>query len=419
MMIARGFRPVVWVFMIGVAVLGCYMLNLRVASERAELAKLDRRIVATQQSIRALQTEVGTRSRIPQLEEWNEDVLALSAPASGQYLAAGCEPGPLRHPPAAALRPGRGAAGLGRAGDVPRPDAIQAPAATVTPAPQRAIAPAPVAARPEVRRASLLIAPEASAPTSRAPPHRPAAITTGVVRIAARDESAPGRATSGRDRQLPVTIAPGPGPADSAPPGAGPYRRPDERRPAPARATVRAAAAPGAAGRSSPLSGRRASCARTSGPTAAGARATDGHARSGHQTGTRAGGAATAGARPHLSPADAGDAALRRRHPGDRRPSGDAADLHRPHRQCRAVDPLLPARGDIVDRNGVPLARTIDAWAIALRPRDIIGDRAQLAQQLARLMPERTAQQYRAMLSIQRRTFTSSPAARCPSWCRR
>src|SRR5437868_6786218 len=70
-----------------------------------------------------------------------------------------------------------------------------------------------------------------------------------------------------------------------------------------------------------------------------------------------------------------------------------------------AVDPLLPARGDIVDRNGVPLARTIDAWAIAIRPRDIIGDRAQLAQQLARLMPERTAQQYFAMLTDQRRTF--------------
>ena len=75
-----------------------------------------------------------------------------------------------------------------------------------------------------------------------------------------------------------------------------------------------------------------------------------------------------------------------------------------------AVDPLLPARGDIVDRNGVPLARTIDAWAIAIRPRDVIGDRAQLAQQLARLMPERTAQQYFAMLTDQHRTFI--PVAR-------
>jgi cell division protein FtsI (penicillin-binding protein 3) len=70
-----------------------------------------------------------------------------------------------------------------------------------------------------------------------------------------------------------------------------------------------------------------------------------------------------------------------------------------------AVDPLLPPRGDIVDRNGVPLARTIDAWAIAIRPRDIIGDRAELARQLASLMPERTAQQYLTMLSDPRRTF--------------
>jgi len=70
-----------------------------------------------------------------------------------------------------------------------------------------------------------------------------------------------------------------------------------------------------------------------------------------------------------------------------------------------AVDPLLPARGDIVDRNGVPLARTIDAWAIAVRPRDIIGDRATLARQLARLMPEKTPQQYYALLSDRQRTF--------------
>ena len=70
-----------------------------------------------------------------------------------------------------------------------------------------------------------------------------------------------------------------------------------------------------------------------------------------------------------------------------------------------ADDPLLPPRGDIVDRNGVPLARTIDAWAIAARPRDIIGDRAALARRLAELMPERTPRQYFALLSDQRRTF--------------
>jgi len=65
------------------------------------------------------------------------------------------------------------------------------------------------------------------------------------------------------------------------------------------------------------------------------------------------------------------------------------------------VNPLLPPRGDIVDRNGVPLARTIDAWSIAVHPRQIIGDRRELAQRLAALMPERSVADYRALLSRQ------------------
>jgi cell division protein FtsI (penicillin-binding protein 3) len=49
----------------------------------------------------------------------------------------------------------------------------------------------------------------------------------------------------------------------------------------------------------------------------------------------------------------------------------------------------LAARGDIVDRNGRPLARTIEAWTIAVHPRQIMGDRSALAARLAALMPER------------------------------
>jgi cell division protein FtsI (penicillin-binding protein 3) len=63
------------------------------------------------------------------------------------------------------------------------------------------------------------------------------------------------------------------------------------------------------------------------------------------------------------------------------------------------VNPLLPVRGDIVDRNGIPLARTIDAWSIGVHPRAIIGDRRELAVRLNALMPERSVAQYRAMLS--------------------
>lgn len=85
-MIARGFKPVGWVAAVATAALGCYMLSLNVASERAELSEVEQQIVMAQREIRALQTELGTRGRLQQLEHWNADVLALSAPASGQFL---------------------------------------------------------------------------------------------------------------------------------------------------------------------------------------------------------------------------------------------------------------------------------------------------------------------------------------------
>lgn len=86
-MIAQGFKSVGWVAAVGAAALGCYMLSLQVASERAELAKIERKIIAAKQDIRSLQTELGTRGRLSQLEHWNAEVLALSAPATEQFLA--------------------------------------------------------------------------------------------------------------------------------------------------------------------------------------------------------------------------------------------------------------------------------------------------------------------------------------------
>lgn len=86
-MSARRFRSVGWVAAVGGAALSCYMLSLQVATERNELAKVERRILAAKQDIRSLQTELGTRGRLSQLERWNADVLALSAPASAQFLA--------------------------------------------------------------------------------------------------------------------------------------------------------------------------------------------------------------------------------------------------------------------------------------------------------------------------------------------
>ena len=85
-MMARGFKPVGWVAGVAAAALGCYMLSLNVASERAELAKLERSIIKAKRDIRTLQTELGTRGRLQQLESWNANVLALSAPTSAQFL---------------------------------------------------------------------------------------------------------------------------------------------------------------------------------------------------------------------------------------------------------------------------------------------------------------------------------------------
>lgn len=59
-----------------------------------------------------------------------------------------------------------------------------------------------------------------------------------------------------------------------------------------------------------------------------------------------------------------------------------------------AAAATLPPRGDIVDRNGVVLATTIEAWAIGVQPRNIIGDKVELAARLNELMPEQSAEWY-------------------------
>jgi cell division protein FtsI (penicillin-binding protein 3) len=59
----------------------------------------------------------------------------------------------------------------------------------------------------------------------------------------------------------------------------------------------------------------------------------------------------------------------------------------------------LIARGDILDRNGIPLAQTIEAWSIGIHPQRVLRDKRELAADLARLMPERSADQYLRILT--------------------
>jgi hypothetical protein len=84
-----SFRSVFMVASCAGAALGCYLVSLRVASERAALEGVETKIVLTQRDIRLLQTEIGTRGRLAQLERWNVKVLALSAPTADQFLDGG------------------------------------------------------------------------------------------------------------------------------------------------------------------------------------------------------------------------------------------------------------------------------------------------------------------------------------------
>jgi hypothetical protein len=80
------------------AALGCYLVSLRVASERAALEDVETRIVLAQRDMRVLQTEIGTRGRLSQLERWNAGAFALSAPAADQLLKGSFELARLARP---------------------------------------------------------------------------------------------------------------------------------------------------------------------------------------------------------------------------------------------------------------------------------------------------------------------------------
>lgn len=97
-MSGRSFRSLFMVASCAGAALGCYLVSLRVASERASLEDVETRIVLEQRDLRVLQTEIGTRGRLAQLERWNASVLAMSAPAADQFLRGSFELAKLTQP---------------------------------------------------------------------------------------------------------------------------------------------------------------------------------------------------------------------------------------------------------------------------------------------------------------------------------
>ena len=66
---------------------------------------------------------------------------------------------------------------------------------------------------------------------------------------------------------------------------------------------------------------------------------------------------------------------------------------------------FVPARADIVDRNGVPLARTIDGYSIRVVPSKLLNNRAYLADELVKIFPDTPREEFLAKLSGSRATY--------------
>jgi hypothetical protein len=67
-------------------VLGCYTVSLKVSGERKAVEDLRVKIASDMRGIRTLQAELKTRSRMPELQRWNDEVLAMNAPAAAQFV---------------------------------------------------------------------------------------------------------------------------------------------------------------------------------------------------------------------------------------------------------------------------------------------------------------------------------------------
>ena len=104
-MMAARFSSVYWVALASIAGLACYMVTQRVAAERTTLESIERGILQKRLSIRSLETELGTRANMAQLERWNQDVLDLRAANATQFVPEGVQLASLSATPLPGVRP--------------------------------------------------------------------------------------------------------------------------------------------------------------------------------------------------------------------------------------------------------------------------------------------------------------------------
>ena len=86
-MAVSGLKGFGWLLGIATVSPACYMVSSQVAAERGRVEAVEQAILDAKRDIRGLETEFDTRANLAQLERWNGDVLALSAPRPDQYVA--------------------------------------------------------------------------------------------------------------------------------------------------------------------------------------------------------------------------------------------------------------------------------------------------------------------------------------------
>ena len=86
LMAARKLQGIGLVLIVLLLAMTFYPMSLRVASKRSELARVERDIRDARDNIRYLETELGARASLRQLERWNAESFAYSAPTAAQYL---------------------------------------------------------------------------------------------------------------------------------------------------------------------------------------------------------------------------------------------------------------------------------------------------------------------------------------------
>lgn len=86
MIAVKRLQSIFWVLLVTMGAIAVYLVSLRVASERTELARVERRILAAKREIRYLETEFGARASMRQLERWNAENFRFSTPTVAQYL---------------------------------------------------------------------------------------------------------------------------------------------------------------------------------------------------------------------------------------------------------------------------------------------------------------------------------------------